>query len=199
MLKKNQYPIAAVNAIAIIGFLWLFLSRHNYEFIFYVAVIVFFYAVILLTNTRVNYPNGLLWGLTLWGLMHMSGGGLYLGGTKLYEVILIPLSEQYQIFKYDQLVHIIGFGVATGVMWILLRPHLEPRRTHWTALSIVVIMAGLGVGALNEIIEFIATVITPETGVGGYENTSLDLIADLIGAIIAMAWIYLSEKKATAV
>jgi putative membrane protein len=71
-------------------------------------------------------------------------------------------------------------------MWVILKPHLKQPINHWTAISIVIIMAGLGVGALNEIVEFTAVVITPETGVGGYNNTSLDLVADLIGAIIAM-------------
>jgi len=50
-------------------------------------------------------------------------------------------------------------------------------------------MAGLGVGALNEIIEFIIAQIVPETGVGGYLNTSLDLVSNLIGAILAMLYI----------
>jgi len=33
----------------------------------------------------------------------------------------------------------------------------------------------------------------PETDVGGYENTSLDLVADFIGAILAL--IYIRRKK----
>ena len=45
-------------------------------------------------------------------------------------------------------------------------------------------MIGLGFGGLNEIIEFGATVISPNTGVGGYVNTALDLVADLIGALL---------------
>ena len=38
-------------------------------------------------------------------------------------------------------------------------------------------------------IEFAATLMAPETGVGGYMNTSLDLVADFVGAIIAWVWI----------
>ena len=133
-----------------------------------------------------DYPNGVLWGLTAWGLLHMSGGGLYVGKIKLYEIILIPVSEKYHIFRYDQFVHIVGFGVATLVMYHLLKPLLRPGLDRWTALSIVVVMAGLGVGALNEIVEFAATVVVPETGVGGYTNTSLDLVSDLVGAVFAM-------------
>ncbi|GAB4343620.1 MAG: hypothetical protein Kow0099_22210 [Candidatus Abyssubacteria bacterium] len=187
MLKREQLPILLVNAVALIIFTLLFVSRKNYEFLLYVGVIVFFLIVILATNKRVNYPTSVLWGLTAWALLHMSGGGLFIRGTKLYEIILVPLSNEYEIFRYDQFVHIVGFGVATLVMYHLLKPLLAPGLNRWTALSIVVVMAGLGVGALNEIVEFAATVLVPETGVGGYVNTSLDLVADLIGAVLALA------------
>jgi uncharacterized membrane protein YjdF len=186
LLKKGQLPIFIVNAVALVVFTILFASRKNYEFLLYIGVIIFFLALILGTNKRVDYPNGVLWGLTAWALLHMSGGGLYVGKIKLYEIILIPVSEKYHIFRYDQFVHIVGFGVATLVMYHLLKPLLLPDLKRWTALSIVVVMAGLGVGALNEIVEFAATVFVPETGVGGYINTSLDLVSDLVGAVLAM-------------
>jgi hypothetical protein len=73
-------------------------------------------------------------------------------------------------------------------MYYLIKPKLI-KNHGWVAIGIVVIMAGLGTGALNEILEFIATVSVPETNVGGYENTSLDLISNLFGAIIAFAYI----------
>jgi hypothetical protein len=53
----------------------------------------------------------------------------------------------------------------------------------------VVIMAGLGVGAFNEIVEALVAATIPQAGVGGYVNTALDLIADLLGAVLAMAFI----------
>jgi len=191
LIKKGQIPILAVNACALLIFAMLFASRKNYEFLLYIGVIIFFLLVILGSNRKVDYPNSALWGLTVWALLHMSGGGLYIRGKKLYEIILIPLSENYNIFRYDQFVHIVGFGVATFVMYLLIKPLLIDNVKGWTALSIVVVMAGLGVGALNEIVEFAATVLVPETGVGGYTNTSLDLVADLIGAIGAVIFIRL--------
>jgi hypothetical protein len=57
------------------------------------------------------------------------------------------------------------------------------------SLSIVVIMAGLGVGAFNEIVEALVAAAIPESGVGGYVNTALDLIADFLGAILAFVFI----------
>ena len=189
-LKKSQIPILIFTLIYLLIFLFIFMGRENYEFVTYVGVIIFFFVLILFTNEKVNYPNIVLWGLSFWGLLHMLGGGLLLenGTMRLYELILIPLSETYQIFKYDQFVHLIGFGVATLVMWVLLKPKLKSVE-NWTSISVIVIMAGLGVGALNEIVEFTVTVLVPETGVGGFINTSLDLVADLVGAILAMIYI----------
>ncbi len=184
LIKREQIPILVVNIITIMLFTILFSAKKNYEFLIYVGIIVILLILIALTNKKVNYSNSVLWGLTVWALMHMSGGGIYIRGVRLYETILIPLSKAYPILKYDQFVHIIGFGVATILMYELIKPKL--RSNKWTAISIVVIMAGLGVGALNEILEFIATVLVPETGVGGYLNTTLDLVSDLIGAILAM-------------
>ena len=158
-------------------------------------MIIALLALIFYTKDRVHYPMLCLWGLTLWALMHMAGGTIYLGDTRLYELILIPISDKYEIFKYDQFVHILGFGVATYIFYGVLRSILRKDLQKWTALSIIVVMVGLGIGALNEVIEFIITVIAPSTGVGGYINTSLDLVADLIGAIGALIVIRINEKR----
>ena len=188
MIQKHHYPILAVQILSLAGFSWWFLRLQNYEFLLYVGVILFFLILIIATIDQTRFSNTVLWGLTLWALMHMAGGGIPVGDGRLYDLILWPISEDYPIFRYDQLVHIVGFGVATLAMYELLKPLLKPLK-GWTALSIVVVMAGLGVGALNEILEFSATVLVPETGVGGYVNTSLDLVADLVGAVVALVWI----------
>ncbi|MFZ5955411.1 MAG: DUF2238 domain-containing protein [Nanoarchaeota archaeon] len=194
LLKKGQLLILIVNLVMLIIFGALFIKKQNYEFLMYIGVIIFFLIVILATNNKVNYPNPVLWGLTFWAILHMAGGGLYIDGKKLYELMLVEIvHEPYFIFRYDQLVHIIGFGVATLIMYYILKPHLK-KSDEWSAISIVVIMAGLGVGAINEIIEFIATIIIPETGVGGFTNSMLDLVSDLIGAILAMIFVYIKEN-----
>ena len=194
LLKKRQLPILFVNLVYISIFGIIFLSRKNYEFVGYVGLIVIAFFLVLYTNRKVNYPNFVLWGLTLWGILHMSGGGIILkNGDVLYKLILIPISESYGIFRYDQFVHIVGFAVATLLIWVLLKPLVRKDLQKWTSLSIIIVMAGFGVGAFNEMIEFLATVFVEETGVGGYINTSLDLVSDLIGAILAL--IYIRIKK----
>lgn len=158
-------------------------------------VILFFFAVILISHRKVRWPTHILLGLSVWAILHMAGGGLSFRGTRLYDLILIPISETYQILKFDQALHIFGFFVATLVVYHLLIPHMKPNYQGWISLSIIVTMAGLGLGALNEIIEFLATILLSSTGVGGYTNTSLDLVADLIGAIIALVFIRMKNSK----
>lgn len=195
-LKKGQKPIFVVNTVFLIIFSIIFIMKGNYEFLIYIAVIVAFMVLILQTNHKVNYPNFLLWGLTIWSTLHMSGGGLYINGSKLYELMILNLvGAPYHIFKFDQFVHMVGFFVGTLAMYYLIKPKLKPNKNKWVAISIVVVMAGVGLGALNEIIEFGTTIMFQETGVGGYINTSLDLVSNLIGAILAMVFIIKVEGK----
>ena len=133
LIRKDQWPVLIANVCALLAFTAFYLSRANYEFLIYIGVIVLFLAVIIATNKRVRYPNGLLWGLTLWAMLHMAGGSVRVRGKVLYELILIPMSVKYGVFRYDQLVHIIGFGVATLAMYHLLRPLLRPDIQNWTA------------------------------------------------------------------
>ena len=191
LIRKGQLPILITIIVMLLAFSFYYVVLKNYEFIIYIFVILFFFVLVLLTNNRVKYSNTSLWGLTIWGTLHMAGGGIPAKGDVLYKLILIPVTEN--IFRYDQFVHIIGFGVATLIMFELLKPKLKPIE-YWTAISIVVVMAGLGVGAVNEIVEYIATLVVPETGVGGYDNTLLDLISDLIGALIALLVIRCREE-----
>jgi hypothetical protein len=137
-----------------------------------------------------------IWGLSLWGLAHMAGGLIPVpadwpidaGSRVLYSLWLIP-----NYLKYDQIVHACGFGVATWVCWQGLVGAIRKgggavRPT--AGLMILTASAGMGLGALNELIEFVATLLIPDTNVGGYLNTGWDLVANFVGASAAAAIIY---------
>jgi len=191
-LQKSQIPVFIFTLVAVALFTANFLVNQNYEFMVYIAVIVAIGALIYFTNDRVKYPNFILWGLSLWALIHMSGGAVYVGETRLYEVVLIPIWEEVQFFRYDHFAHMFGFGVTTLVMFHILKPHLK-KLTHWTAVSIVVVMAGLGAGAFYELIEFGTTLVVEEQGVGGYVNNMMDLFSNFVGAVLAMIYTYRKE------
>lgn len=188
-IRPIHIVLLIINICLVIGFGYSFLLLKNYEFVIYVGVIILFLILVSITFFKVAYSTVTLTGLTIWSLMHMAGGGLFFNNIRLYDIILIPLSQTYPILRYDQVVHVFGFGVATIAMFELIRPHLKENLQHFVALSIVIIMAGLGVGAFNEIVEALVAATLPQSGVGGYVNTALDLMSDLIGSIIAMLFI----------
>ena len=191
-LSKSQKLILCFNLFFIGVFTIYFFQQQNYEFILYVAVIIFTLGLILKTQKTTKLSNTSLSLLSIWGLMHMSGGSLQINGDVLYNLILIPISETYKIFKYDQLVHAFGFGTMTLVSYELIKPYIK---NFTQRFYLIIIASACGFGALNEIIEFLATVISPQTNVGGYINTSLDLVFNLIGSIIACTFIYLHKEK----
>ncbi len=188
-MKKEHIVLLLINLALIVVFGALFLARLNYEFIIYVGVIIFFLCLMGISIKKVDYTLGSLVGLTVWSALHLAGGGVVIGEGRLYDMMLIPLSEKYPIWRYDQLVHLWGFGASTLVMFSLLAGALKKPMVNPVALGIVLVMSGLGLGALNEILEFVVSICVPESGVGGYMNTSLDLCADLMGAIFGLLYI----------
>jgi uncharacterized membrane protein YjdF len=173
----------------------------NYEFLLYIGVVVLMMGVVWVVHGRVALTSGALWCLSIWGLAHMAGGLVVvpeswpvLGTNRvLYSLWLIP-----DRLKYDHLVHAYGFGVTTWVCWQGLRAALGGRHQRvrpTPGLMLLCAAAGLGFGALNEVIEFAATLLVPETNVGGYLNTGWDLVANLFGATVAVTAIWFSDRS----
>jgi len=190
MLTRNERPILIVNLLYISVFTAMALRRSNYEFVLYAGVVITVVICILAAQSRVHFGLPILWGLTLWGLLHMAGGNISVGDGVLYEVILIPLVPRHDILRYDQVVHFFGFGVATLVCHHLLCPYLRADVGRWGVLAALIVLMGAGVGAVNEVLEFVAVILVPETGVGGYTNTLLDLVFNLAGAAAAVVWLW---------
>jgi uncharacterized membrane protein YjdF len=175
------------------------LQSHNLEFLFYIGVVVVMAFVVLAVYEHVNLTMGLVWFMSIWGLMHMIGGimpvpeGWPINGTKavFYSLWIIP-----NLLKYDQVVHAYGFGMSTWVCWQALRTTLKDPEPKMGVL-LLCMLAGMGLGAGNEVIEFIATLLIPNTNVGGYINTGWDLVANMVGSIIAVLVIWGIRPKRT--
>ena len=190
VLFNALYLIAAAIGVVVTG---------NGEFVFYLIVMLVLLAIVVGVHLRVNFSQTVLWGLSIWGLLHMAGGLLPVpeswpinGETRvLYSLWLIP-----DYFKFDQFVHVFGFGVTTLVCWeglqAIVRPYLLPGMTVKPTLGMIVLcaVAALGFGALNEVVEFAATLLVPETNVGGYVNTGWDLVSNTVGASLVGIWLY---------
>ena len=180
---RRELPVILFSGVYMIVFVGVALTRQNYEFILYAAVVVILAAWILYKQRVVQFDRVILWGLSFWGLLHMAGGNIRAGDGVLYNLQLLP-----RVLRYDQLVHAFGFGTATLVCFHILRDFLRPGAGRRLTLIILLTLMGCGVGAINEIVEFIAVKAVPETNVGGYDNTLWDLVFNLLGATAAATW-----------
>ncbi|MCC7145230.1 MAG: hypothetical protein IT443_02155 [Phycisphaeraceae bacterium] len=189
--------VAACTSLYLLGALLAALLTGNREFIFYLATMVLIIALMLLVHARVRLPAAALAALSLWGLAHMAGGLLPvpaawpINGTQrvLYSLWLIP-----DYLKYDQVIHAYGFAVATWICWLGMSASLGVARPT-LGLLFLAALAGMGLGALNEVVEFIATLTLPNTNVGGYVNTGWDLVANTTGATLAAILIRLRLRR----
>jgi len=196
---RNVLIFSAIYILAAGGYS---LAQGNGEFVFYIVVMLVLVIALVAVHRRVTLSRGLLWCLSLWGLMHMAGGLLPIPSAWHDADVSSVLYNLWIIrdwLKYDQFVHAYGFGITTWLCWQALsartlnesgRP-LEPT----PGLMVLCAAAGMGFGAFNEVIEFIATLTLPETNVGGYENTGWDLVFNLIGSAAAAFVLYRTNRR----
>ena len=187
-LRRYEIPVALFTVCYVLAFTAWFVLSGNYEFVVYVVTMVILIGMIGRSLRSAEYPAPMLWALSAWGLLHMAGGGVPVDGSVLYSMQVLritPENGELTLLKYDQIVHAYGFGVTAWVLWHLMQRHFPDLRGTKTLL-VFPALAAMGLGALNEIVEFVAVLSVPETNVGGYLNTALDLVFNAAGAIIAM-------------
>ena len=190
LLTRREIPVLIVNLLYVPAFTIIALRELNFEFLLYVAVVILVGALVVWKQRIVRFDRTILWGLTIWGVLHMTGGNIQVGDGVLYGLQLIPV-----VLRYDQFVHAFGFGTATLVCHHLLKPYLREGIDRWRTLSVLIVLMGCGLGAINEIIEFIAVKTIEDTNVGGYDNTLWDLIFNLIGGVFAVGWLTVRKRR----
>lgn len=202
-MNRPLLPIGLFNVAYLLAALVSVLRTGNYEFLAYIVVVLVAAAVVMAVHARCQLPSALLWCLSAWGLLHMAGGLLTVpeswpvGGDSraLYNLWLV---EGW--LRFDQLVHAWGFGITAWLCWEALRSmlaqHAAPVEPTLGKLLLCA-AASTGFGALNEVVEFTVAWFVPDNNVGGYVNNSLDLVFNLIGALVAVLairWAYRPDR-----
>jgi len=180
---------------------WGLFATGNREFLLYFVQMLLLIGLIAWADQRARFSSGVLWGLSVWGLLHMAGGLVPVSleraeadpdetSAVLYSFWLIR-----GVLKYDHVVHAFGFFMATLACAEAMRRYVRQDERRTLAFYLVLACAGMGLGAVNEIVEFTATVMFPENNVGGYVNNSLDLVCNGIGAVLAAASSWVKDAK----
>tara|TARA_B100000508_G_scaffold97229_1_gene76175 strand:- start:110 stop:712 length:603 start_codon:yes stop_codon:yes gene_type:complete len=187
-LSHNQKALLLLNCFVVVGFGWYFLQSLNYEFVAYAGTIAVVTAALFGTLKWTRFSTGIILGVTIWGILHMLGGSVMTPDGVLYAYRIFPFFDgggEFYILKMDQVIHAYLYGVV-GLMFFHLLREVVGIKTHTAFIAATAIFAAAGFSIINEIVEFLAAVNLPETGVGGYHNTVLDMIFNLGGATIAV-------------
>jgi hypothetical protein len=103
-----------------------------------------------------------------------------------YNAHAAPYSRSLgtHFLQYDHVGHAYASFVIAFACWVMLAaPHAAGG--HRRELVILSVGTALGLGAVNEVVEFTATLAHHGAHAGGYWNTGWDLVCNLIGATAA--------------
>ena len=146
--------------------------------------------LVIYVDGRIPFSTNVLVLLSVVGFCHMAGGNLYIADVVLYEQIWLGF------VRYDHLIHAFGLGAAGLAVWEATRPMLPGDGGMRTAL--VVILGANMIGVCIEIGEYLASLTPAPVRVGGYANNMQDLIANLLGALVAAWWATRTARRRAA-
>jgi putative membrane protein len=136
-------------------------------------------------------PAPLAIALAVDAAAHLAGGLTTVGDDVLYNASIGPYVRALHthVLQYDHLVHAFGTFLAMVTLWTLLALPVASRSSRG-GLIVLCALGALGVGAINETVEFVATIAHSGAHVGGYANTGWDLVSNAIGALIGGVVVY---------
>lgn len=185
-MKKSHWIILIFNVVYLLGFLFYYIAINNYEFVWYIFVIVILGTVIGLNLHRSHIDNKVLWLLSIWGLSHMIAGSFRYAGKTLYSFRIFEFLNkggEFYILKLDQVIHFYGFFIAAILVYQLISATGSNKLNSPKLMIFLAWLGSMGLGALNEVVEFVAFVSFSNTGVGDLYNMGLDLVFNLFGAL----------------
>jgi uncharacterized membrane protein YjdF len=194
-LSRAERGAIQIVAVALVGFCIYGFATGSPSTVGYVfSVLVIGAATVWLR--RAALPDLLVIALAIAAILHLAGGLINVGQNVLYNASIGPYSKTLgtHLLQYDHVAHAYVSFVIAFACWVLLAaPHAAAN--HRRELVILAVGAGLGLGALNEMVEFLATLAHHGAHVGGYWNTGWDLVCNFIGA--GAAGLVIAKSQAT--
>lgn len=195
-MKNNTKRLSGLyfSCLVLFVFTMIFLFNGNYEFLTYTFTIGILIYVLIKMDKKFYFSQIAKWGFSVWLLLHFLGGSIRIESVKLYDSILIDIvGDPLYIFRYDQFMHFFCYLVFAFFIYSIITPYLKNKVNKWT-LFLIAVLVGEGVGGINEVIELSTVVFLHSTGVGNYFNNALDLVFNLIGAMVG-TWIAIKTDR----
>jgi putative membrane protein len=195
-LSRAERAATGVAAVAVAGFAGYGFATHSPSTVGYVSSVLVIAAAVMGLR-RAVLPPLLAAGLASAAIVTLAGGLIRVGHDVLYNANTGPYSPSLgtHYLQYDHFAHAYCSFVIVFACWFMLAaPYAGQGRRR--DLVLLAVGAALGLGALNEMVEFIATLAHHGAHAGGYWNTGWDLVANFTGA--TAAGLVLARSKAGA-
>ena len=153
----------------------------------YLVWMVFALGLTMYVDGLVRFSTHVLVLLCIVGFCHMAGANLEISGVVLYRQVWLGF------IRYDHLVHVFGLGAAGLAVWEATRRMLAA--DGGVRAAVVVVLGANTVGAFIEIGEYLASLTLVEVRVDAYANNMQDLIANLLGSLLAAWWATRREAR----
>ncbi|MFA9446707.1 hypothetical protein [Egicoccus sp. AB-alg6-2] len=191
-LRANAAPVAvaATGSLALLG---TGIASGHGNWPVYAFMVAVGAGIVVAVHRRVRLSRTTIWGLVVFALGHLAGGLVAVGDGILYQVWLVD-----GLIRYDNVQHAVGFGFVGRAVWESLRPRIAPSPGDRALTVWIVVLGACGAGAINEIAEYLLTLVLEEHQVGGYDNTARDLIANLVGGLTIGWWTSRRHENARA-
>src|SRR3989344_2321350 len=186
--KQKNSLVLLFSVVYLLVFTLNAIFAQNYEFLYYTVLIAVLIYIVLVINQRMHFAPFIVINLSLLGFLHLLGGNAYISTIRLYDFYFVP-----GLVKYDNLIHVYGTFIVTLLLYSMVSVYLDRQvisQRYWVIAVGLVLMA-IGVGAVNELVEFFAVVyFGAAEQVGGDFNNSLDLLFNTLGSILACVILY---------
>jgi hypothetical protein len=181
MIRRNREAATAF-AIAVVFFAGLSLVRHDSARLRpYLQVVAALVVLTALADRAAQFSRPMVAALTSVAILHLVGGLMTPVGhaPTFYETWIVT-----GVLKFDQVVHAYGTAVLTVACAHLVVGLLGDGVRRGAGFAFVAALMACGLGALNELVEFLFGLNNAHLHAGGMENTGWDLAFNLLGAVI---------------
>ena len=177
-LAAHERTALSVAALALAGFMVHGVVNDVRGTAEYAVTIVGLATLLCLLRSRV-LPAPVAYAAAASATVHLAGGLIRVGDGVLYNATPGP-----ELLRYDHVGHSLGIFVGALLAWELLVRDVFAV-TRRSSLVVLTTLAALGLGAVNETVEYVTTLVHSGSQVGGYTNTGWDLVANLMAGVAA--------------
>ena len=131
-------------------------------------------------DSRVRFSTEVLILLSISGFAHMAGGNIFINDVRLYEFTL------FGFLGYDHLLHVVGLGTGGLAVWEATA-RMFRAFGGWPA-AVITFLGAHAIGTAIEIGEYLSYLFIEAVKVGDYANNMQNLIANMVGALLAAWW-----------